>query len=52
MAYNVSKTLTFLALVGGMMAGSTAVHRWLKPDMSIPDLLGDQPRQSVKQPPK
>ncbi|KAJ3008301.1 hypothetical protein HKX48_008653 [Thoreauomyces humboldtii] len=39
--YTVNKTLTFVAVLGGMFAGSEAVNYFLKPDLSIPDLLAD-----------
>ncbi|KAJ3182757.1 hypothetical protein HDU87_008096 [Geranomyces variabilis] len=39
--YTVNKTLTFVAVLGGMFSGSWAINRFLKPDMSIPDFLAD-----------
>ncbi|KAJ3163120.1 hypothetical protein HDU86_002289 [Geranomyces michiganensis] len=39
--YTVNKTLTFVAVLGGMFSGSWAINRFLKPDLSIPDFLAD-----------
>ncbi|KAI8915332.1 hypothetical protein DFJ77DRAFT_363981 [Powellomyces hirtus] len=39
--YTVNKTLTFVAVLSGMFAGSAAINKWLKPDLSIPDLLAE-----------
>ncbi|KAI9017041.1 hypothetical protein BC832DRAFT_543457 [Gaertneriomyces semiglobifer] len=46
--YTFHRGWTFAAVLGGMFTGSAFIHRLMKPDMSVPDILADEPAKVSK----